>query len=103
MNNSSIFYGEYPFVDECSNWTMLEYGVCYGYTLCGLCYGGGFRVFTPVYDTYNLIVIGVLLPIVGCLGSDLQNTFLIDQCVRKDCKMYWKVFSRQIALIRLGG
>jgi hypothetical protein len=74
MNNGSDF----PFADRCDNVTMHEHGYCYGYVLCGLCYGGGFRIASPVYDLYNLIVIGILLPIVGCFGivGDLLSAFV---------------------------
>ncbi|MFH4977805.1 hypothetical protein AB6A40_004514 [Gnathostoma spinigerum] len=44
-------------------------GFCYGMAVCGFCYDfGQSREITKEYETYNMIVIGIVLPAIGSLG-----------------------------------
>ncbi|CAI4228730.1 unnamed protein product [Auanema sp. JU1783] len=52
----------------CSNESISD-GVCWGLSICGWCYDyGQTRVVSKEYEHFNLIVIGVLLPLIGCMG-----------------------------------
>ncbi|CAB3400156.1 unnamed protein product [Caenorhabditis bovis] len=53
---------------ECNNNTIRN-GQCYNLAVCGYCYDfAEVKTVSKEYETFNLIVIGVLLPTVGCLG-----------------------------------
>ncbi|PAV73036.1 hypothetical protein WR25_13455 [Diploscapter pachys] len=57
---------------QCNEATISE-GLCYDLQICGHCYGEN-KVFSPEYEMYNLIIIGVLLPSIGLFG--LLGNFL---------------------------
>ncbi|CAD6189081.1 unnamed protein product [Caenorhabditis auriculariae] len=53
---------------ECSLESKMR-GQCYGYSICGYCYDfGETRSISKEYEWFNLMIIGVILPTIGCLG-----------------------------------
>ncbi|EFP10199.1 hypothetical protein CRE_24089 [Caenorhabditis remanei] len=44
-------------------------GTCYGLAVCGFCYDfAETRQVSKEYEQFNLVVIGLMLPFIGCLG-----------------------------------
>uniref|UniRef100_A0A1I7YVA9 G_PROTEIN_RECEP_F1_2 domain-containing protein n=1 Tax=Steinernema glaseri TaxID=37863 RepID=A0A1I7YVA9_9BILA len=62
----------------CTNQTIRE-GFCYGMAVCGYCYDfGEYRRPSREYEIYNLMVIGVAMPLIGVLGliGDVISAFI---------------------------
>ncbi|KAI1716334.1 7 transmembrane receptor (rhodopsin family) domain-containing protein [Ditylenchus destructor] len=78
-------------MEDCTNETLLL-GKCYGLPVCGFCYDfGQFHRPSRHYEVYNLVVIGVALPVLGLLGffgNSISAFIYSRKCMRVSLNIY---------------